>query len=442
MNRRELIGMVGAAGAMEILGSGRAFAATTELQAAARDAWLLTVPLVEMATVRARILGRSPAGQHVGLNSLVHSRRLATPADRTVTTPNNDTLYSSGFVDLSRGPVTLSAPDPGRRYLSVAIMDMYTNNNVVLGARTASGPAGSWRLIGPGETSRDARTLRLATPHAWVLCRTLVDGPSDMAAAQAVQSGLSMTGPTVSLPPAYATRQSDWPAFFESADRLLKSDPPRTRRGLDAFERVRAAGASRDFTLSGYSAGDAAAIARGVLAAQQIVKPAPTKRWVDGWNYPPATLGQYGDDFLTRAAIAVGGLGALPLSEATYLRAAGDDNSGLYHGDGLYRFHLAEELPVDAFWSLTMYEATADGQFFLAANDIDRYSIGDRTPALKRAADGSIDIWIGRTDPGPARRSNWLPAPRKGPFMLSLRAYLPKSQLIDGRYRVPPIVPA
>jgi hypothetical protein len=87
-----------------------------------------------------------------------------------------------------------------------------------------------------------------------------------------------------------------------------------------------------------------------------------------------------------------------------------------------------------------MYEATNDGQFFLTPNRLNRYSIGDRTPGLRKNPDGSLDIWIGRTDPGGERTSNWLPAPASGPFSISLRSYLPKFELLDGRWRAPALV--
>ena len=87
-----------------------------------------------------------------------------------------------------------------------------------------------------------------------------------------------------------------------------------------------------------------------------------------------------------------------------------------------------------------MYEPTPDGQLFLTSNRLNRFSIGDRTPGLKKNPDGSLDIWIGRTDPGGEKTANWLPAPASGPFSLSLRAYLARSELLDGRWRAPPLV--
>jgi hypothetical protein len=84
-----------------------------------------------------------------------------------------------------------------------------------------------------------------------------------------------------------------------------------------------------------------------------------------------------------------------------------------------------------------MYAAERAGGLFLAPNPIDRYTIGDRTPDLLFEADGALDLWISRTDPGGARPANWLPAPAQGPFVPILRTYLPREDLIAQRY-VPP----
>ena len=130
-------------------------------------------------------------------------------------------------------------------------------------------------------------------------------------------------------------------------------------------------------------------------------------------------------------------LGALTPAEAMYMRAQGDGH-GLFTGDELYRFNLSGPVPVDGFWSLTMYKPTGDGQFFLTDNPLMRYSIGDRTEGLMRGPGGAI--WIGRSDPGDERTANWLPAPRTGPFALTFRAYLPRPEFLGGAHRLPSIV--
>jgi len=425
--------VVAALGAFAALGGPGASAQTGGLEKDAFDAWLCVLPLIEMARARIRLRGR--------INMIAHGRHLAGPQSRAITTPNCDTIYSSAFVDLTRGPVTVVLPETGQRYFSVSVLDMYTDVDIVLGTRTTGGAAGRYRLIGPNEAPRDDRDRRMATPHGWLLARILVEGDDDLLAAQRVQDGLSVSGPDTPTPEVYAARDADWTQYFRSAQRLLESDPPRFKAGLDAFDRVRRAGASSDFDRKAYSAADAAAIDSGVAKALALVQSQPrNQKFIEGWSYPPADLGNYGDNYVERAIVAVGGLAALPPEEAMYMRAAGEDGA-LFHGDGLYRFSLKRPVPVKGFWSLTMYEATSDGQFFLTANALNRYAIGDRTAGLARQRDGSLDIWIGRHDPGEPRRANWLPAPASGPFALTLRAYLPDRALLDGSYRLPAIVP-
>lgn len=101
------------------------------------------------------------------------------------------------------------------------------------------------------------------------------------------------------------------------------------------------------------------------------------------------------------------------------------------------RFPPGQSPPVDAFWSITMYDAQ-DGM--LVDNPIDRYSIGDRTPGLCADADGGLTIWIQHEAPQePKARQNWLPAPQ-GPFQLCLRAHLPRQSMLDGVYQTPALV--
>ncbi|HVE54289.1 MAG TPA: DUF1214 domain-containing protein, partial [Ramlibacter sp.] len=128
---------------------------------------------------------------------------------------------------------------------------------------------------------------------------------------------------------------------------------------------------------------------------------------------------------------------------AMYMQAEGPGPRKLFDGTQAWRLHFPADapLPVNSFWSLSLYEAMDDGQFFFCDNPLSRYAIGDRTPGLRTNPDGSLDLWIGRASPGPDKGANWLPAPA-GPFALFLRAYLPKPELLDGRYRLPPVTPA
>ena len=426
MNRRELLALAGAMG----FAPGFAARAAPADPTAARDAYLYALPLIEMATTRARLL-KAPGA---AINRLDHTRALADHTSRRVTTPNNDTLYSTAFLDLSQGPLTLTIPPMAERYYSAAVMDMFTNNNVVLGTRTIGGEGGTFTLVGPGQASSGPNAVRIATPHAWLLIRVLTDGDDDLAAAHKAQDGFQLRGPAGGQVAPYAARDASLEAYFAAARALLASDPapPTDLRIL-----------RRTAAFLGEGPFDAATAAAGVDQARMITMFAQGRQtFVNGWSYPRPNLGDYGQDYLYRAIVALQGLGALPVAEAMYMKAAGDDGGGQFTGDGLYRLSLPAKLPVDGFWSLSMYEATADGQFFFTDNPLRRYTIGDRTPGLKRNADGALDLWIGRNDPGGERSANWLPAPKAGPFAMYLRAYLPRAELLDGRFRLPPVVKA
>ena len=420
MNRRQLLLSAGAVG---LAGTGGLAVAQGLQISAAAQAWLYALPLIEMATTRARLL-KTPGS---AINRLTHTRDLSTHASRWVTTPNNDTLYSSAFLDLTQGPVTLTVPTTGARYWSAAIMDMFTNNNAVLGLRTVGGEGGTFTLVGPGQPSKGPNPVRVATPHAWLLIRALVVDEADLPAARRVQDGFVLSGPKAAAPPAYAARDAEAGDYFAAARALLAADPaPATDQKI----------LRKTAAFLGAGPFDAGAAQTGAQQAQMITRLAKGRQtFTDGWAYPRANLGDYGQDYIYRAIVALMGLGALPVAEAMYMKAAGDDGAGLFTGDGLYRLSLPADMPLDGFWSLSMYEATADGQYFFTDNPLNRYAIGDRTAGLKREADGSLTLWIGRTDPGGDRSSNWLPAPKAGPFAMYLRTYLPRAELLDGRFR-------
>jgi hypothetical protein len=303
------------------------------------------------------------------------------------------------------------------------------------------GEGGAFTLVGPGQAAKGPNPVRVATPHAWLLIRTLVNDAADLPAAHKVQDDFVLAGPKAPPPLAYPTRDAEPAVYFDAARALLAQEGSpatdlaflRQTRGLltPPFEPREAA--------RPISAQDKAMV-EGADQAQMIAQFAKGRQvFTNGWAYPRANLGDYGQDYIYRAIVALMGLGALPVAEAMYMKAAGDDRAGLFTGDGLYRLSLPAQMPLDGFWSLSMYEATEDGQFFFTDNKLDRYAVGDRTPGLKRNADGSLDLWIGRTDPGGDRTANWLPAPKAGPFAMYLRTYLPRAELLNGQFRFKPV---
>jgi hypothetical protein len=139
--------------------------------------------------------------------------------------------------------------------------------------------------------------------------------------------------------------------------------------------------------------------------------------------------------FFYRAVIARVGLWGNNTYEAAYPSVFLDEHGEQLNGARKYVLHFDELPPVDAFWSVTMYDIP---KFYLVANPINRYSIGDRTPGLQYNADGSLDIYLQHESPGPDKEANWLPAPL-GDFRPILRMYQPRPEALDGTFVLPPI---
>jgi hypothetical protein len=410
--------------------------ATISLRAAARDAYLYALPLVEIANVRDRLLG---AGVPAGRFYFQHG--LATPRDRVVTTPNADTIYASIFIDLRGGPARLILPDLGDRYASLSLMSMFSDNFAILGSRTTGQAGGSFVLVGPDAVA-PAGAIRSPTPWVWGLARVVVNGPADAQAALDLLRRFDCeAAPMAGAPARGADRTGSWQTWFAAAAGLMRENPA---GALDTrmLQRMAPLGlGGPTFDPAGFTSAQGEEIVAGIGDARQMARAAGFGgRQVGQWIYPAANTGNFFQDYLNRARIAVSGLAALPPSEATYLAAVPPEGRS-FDGPGPWRLHFrADELPpVDAFWSLTMYEAEPNGAYFLAENQIDRYTIGDRTPGLRFDQDGSLEIWIARADPGGERTSNWLPAPADGPFMVILRAYLPRQEIVSQTY-VPPAV--
>jgi hypothetical protein len=408
------------------------------LRVVATDAWIWGLPLVEMAEQRA---ARFADGEKP--NTFKHQRALITAKGQFVTTPNNDTLYSQAWLNLEKGPVTISVPASGGRYYSVALMDMYSNNFAIVGTRTSGASARTFTVIGPHETANIPQVIRSPTNSVWVLGRTLVDGDSDLPGAHAFQDGWTIKGPDAAAPKTFAKRSAPWDNYFASVQELMNENPPplTDSRMLDSIAPLVQLGET--FDPSRFSTEQIAEIKAGIGDyGKRLLEIRKNTLVRNGWSFPRFSLGDFGQDYDYRAAVAIGGLAALPRVEAMYLRAGGPEGKG-FDGTKSWRLVFAPDQlpPVDSFWSLSMYRLMPDGALYFAENPIDRYTIGDRTSGLKRGTDGSIEIVMSRTEPPSGPTANWLPAPADGNFIPILRAYLPKAALVEGIYQIPAIQP-
>jgi hypothetical protein len=426
-----------------------------DLRTLSHEAALYFYPLVLMDITRRQIIN-TPAGTKPGRgpsNAFHHMRTFPDADFRVVVRPNFDTLYSSAFLDLTVGPVIVHAPDTDDRYYMLPMIDMWTDVFANPGKRTTGTNAQDVVITAPGYTGElppGMPVIAAPTPFVWIIGRTQTNGPADYPAVHEVQDGYTITpveqSPERALDADYDTDTTTEPLrvanamsaveFFAYAAELLALNPPHPR-DHSILARIANLGirAGHPFDASGFTGDQIADIDAGRTATFQDMLAAALTFGsnVNGWSMNTETMGVYGNFYLKRASVALVGLGANPPEDAVYPLLAADADGDPITGDNDYVLYFdADQLPpVVAFWSVTMYDAEG----FQVANELDRFAIGDRD-ALTYNADGSLDLYLQHTNPGPDREANWLPAPL-GPLGVTMRLYAPKPEILDGRWHPP-----
>jgi len=447
------------------IGSANAISASPrEAYEIAIEAYLYFYPLISMETTR-RIATNLPANVKEGfgpMNAFSHMRSYPDANFRTVVRPNFDTLYSSAYLDLTDGPVIISAPDTHDRYYMLPLLDMWSEVFAVPGKRTTGTKAAAFAVIPPGWTGvlpLDVERIDAPTYNVWIIGRTQTNGPEDYEAVHGIQDGYKLTplaqwgqlaispealvDPTIDMmtPPKVQVDAMKPAEYFRSAAELFKANPPHIT-DWSLVERMQRIGFVRgnSFDLATFDTGVRTAIEQGAADAFKLMEErAPSiGRIVNGWQMNTDTIGVFGNYYLKRAIVARIGLGANQPEDAIYPLCVADGDGKALTGDRRYVLHFRREEipPVRAFWSLTMYDAEG----FPVANPLNRFSIGDRNPLVFNA-DGSLDLYVQHDDPGADRQANWLPAPAAGALGLTMRLYAPRPEALDGRWD-PPVVKA
>jgi len=434
------------------------------------EAYIYAYPLVTMELTR-RVStnvsvsagGRAPMGQFARL------RGYPTAESHTVTAPNADTLYTIVWLDVSKEPWIVSAPDMKRRYFLLPMLDGWTNVFANPGTRTTGTGAQKFAITGPGWRGKlpaGITEYKSATGMVWLLGRIYCTGtPQDYQAAHALQDQMSAVplsayGKRVQAPaPASVDPNFDMKtgvraqvnamdarSYFKLFAELLKNNPPAAEDG-PIVARLATIGIvpGSDFDASRLDP----ATAKGLEA---VPKPAQEEimgwiqegtlrgdaKFIHGWFYSTNT-GVYGTNYRRRALTTAIGLGANLPRDTVYPVSRGSSPLEAYSGANKYVLHFnkGELPPVNGFWSLTMYDA----DFFFVPNPINRYTLSQRDKFAVNA-DGSVDLFIQNEAPGEDRQANWLPAP-KDKFILMMRLYWPKEEppsILDGSWSVPPVV--
>ena len=426
----------------------------------ALEAYLFFYPLVMMGVTRAQTNAIPGAAPNSLSNSFFHVRAFP-PADfKAVVRSNFDTLYSSAWLDLTKGPMIVSVPDTDGRFYTLPMLDMWTDVFAAPGKRTTGTAARQFAVVPRGWSRplpEQVVRIEAPTPYVWICGRTQTNGPRDYAAVHRIQDGYRITPlshwgqplppapvqPEVHLTAPAPRQQVDNMApfaFFSFAAELLKTNPPHltdwsiiARLQRIGIEAGRSYNPERLDPALQQALTDAAANGQKAMQTQAEL----TGNIVNGWRIDTGTMGVYGNDYLKRAVTAQILLGANQPADAIYPLIVTDADGKRPLGQHKYRLHFAKsELPpVEAFWSISMYDA--DG--YPVANPLNRSVLRDRD-ALEFNADGSLDLYIQHDNPGSDRAANWLPSPAAGELGLTMRLYAPKPAALNGNWVPPPLL--
>jgi hypothetical protein len=427
----------------------------------AQEAYVYAFPmLMHYGTMYEFSIDRGSSQYKAPFNQIANESHVSTPADTAVVTPNSDTPYSLLMMDLRAEPIVLCVPEIEKaRYYSVQLIDMYTFNFGYVGSRATGNGAGCYAVSGPdwkGATPAGvAKVFPSETQFAFAIYRTQLFDPADIENVKKIQAGYTvqplsafLDQPAPPAPPAI-----EWPKFdkkltmeeqpFETLNFLLQFAPPVPEEtALRArFAKIGIA-PGKPFDVSPESTKSELKLAVGEGFEQIQKRRADLGKEVNGWHVNDFTLDRaaYGGDWLRRAAVAMAGIYANDTAEAFYpLLATDSDGKKPDASTGRYTltFPAGQLPPVNAFWSVTMYDGKTQ---LLVANPIDRYLINSpMLPGLRKDADGSLTLYLQKDSPGADKQSNWLPAPN-GPIYVVMRLYWPKPEATDGKWQPPPLV--
>ena len=437
-----------------------------DLTAAAVKTYLYGYPLVYNLVETQRLLdGTSPLLPGARANRFSAARELLGP-EATFVSPNNDTCYLMAGCDLRDGPLLLGVPDTHDRYYVLQFVDAWSENFAYIGRR-ATGTSAQNFVLAPagydGDVPDGATLVEVPTSIFAIVGRVQVDGVDDLPAVHALQDQFSL-GPLHASSgdsgnygvPRVEVDVPDELLWWEQFRVALAAfpPPPADAEFLETAALLGLTGPSSP--LVDPDPDLAAALVegrrRGDATLEELSK--TSLKMVDGWSSamhafdynldhqgigtidaPEWKIADRTTAYVTRAVAARLGLWGNHGYEARYDILWQDENGDELDGSHAYELTLDPPPQVDAFWSLTMYD---EPEYYLVANEIDRYSIGDRTPGLQVGPNGAVTILMQHATPSADHLANWLPAPT-GKFRPILRSYQPTGPMLTGEYVLPKV---
>jgi hypothetical protein len=421
-----------------------------EAKAIAEEGFIYGLPIVMNYAVTYEYSVDKNSGQYKApFNHIKNEARVYTYKDTAVITPNSDTPYSLLWLDLRAEPAVLSVPAVEKtRYYSVMLCDGNTFNYGYIGSRATGGEAGDYMVAGPnwqGATPPGIKKVfQSTTLFSAAAYRTQLFNAADMPNVEKVQAGYKVQTLSAYLkqPATTAATAIDFPkidkdlvkkSFFEYLDFALQFAPPGPEERVIREKLARiGVGPGKTFDFKDLPLEHKLEIGLGMKDGEEKVEKylASGQKDVNGWKIG-SLFGDrqfYSGDWLKRAAAAKGGIYGNDAVEAVYpmtkTLASGEPLDGSKNNYTL-TFPASHFPPVNAFWSVTMYDGKTQ---LLIENPISRYLINSpMLPAMKMNPDGSLTLYIQNKSPGADKESNWLPAPN-GDIYLVMRLYWPKTE--------------
>jgi hypothetical protein len=433
-----------------------------EARVIAKDAYIYGFPLVDSYRMQYSYFVDRAGAQFKGpWNEIHNTAHVYTPDDKLIQTPNLDTPYSQLGADLRTEPLVLTVPAVEKsRYYSAQFIDMYTFDFGYAGGRSTGNATSSYLLAGPhwrGAVPKGIRAvIRAETEFVFVLYRTQLFNAGDLENVQKVQAGYKVQTlsqflgkPARTAAPAIKFVEPLTPVdertslqFFNILNFVLRFCPthPSEKPLMARFAKL-GVGAGRTFDAQNLNADVRKAVEVGMADAWQAYE-AIEKQMVSGERTSADLFGTRGylkNNYLYRMVGAVDAIYGNAKEEAIYRNYLIDSTGQRTDGSSnryTLRFAPGQLPPVNAFWSLTMYDLPTR---LLVANPLNRYLVNSSMlPNLKRETNGGVTLYIQHESPGKDRESNWLPAP-SGPFSMVLRLYWPKPGAQSGAWKAPPL---
>ena len=432
-----------------------------ETKAIAEEGFIYGLPIVMNYSVMYEYAVDRDSGQFKApFNQILNEARVFTYKDTAIVTPNSDTPYSFLWMDLRAEPLVLSVPAvEKRRYYAVQLEDGNTFNFGYIGSRATGNEAGDYMVAAPGWKGATPpgikKVFHSSTQFAIAGYRTQLFDAADMPNVVKVQAGYKaqplsayLNQPAPPAAPAIKFPKIDKELvktnFFEYLDFALQFAPPGPEENEIRAKLARiGVGAGETFDFKDLSLEHKAAVALGMKDGEAKVTHAADNLGKDlnGWKVssPFGDRAFFDGNWLLRAAGAKAGIYGNDSVEATYpITKTLADGQPLDGSKANYAltFAAGQLPPVNAFWSVTMYDGRTQ---LLIENPINRYLINSpMLPNLKKNADGSLTLFIQQNSPGKDQESNWLPAP-DGPIYVVMRLYWPKKEALDGSWQPPAV---